>query len=59
MSYLNQIIEEQKDKIAHLKHKNNILQQENKSKIGFHVFCFIYQIKFLLDTTVLNITSKK
>ena len=59
MSYLNQIIEEQKDKIAHLKHKNNILQEENKSKIGFYVFCYIYQIKFLLDTTVLNITSKK
>ena len=33
MPCFNQIIEEQNDKIAQLKHKNNILQQENKSKL--------------------------
>ena len=30
---LDQIIEEQNDKIAQLKQKNSILQEENKSKL--------------------------
>ena len=41
MSSLNQIIQEQNDKIAQLQHKNKILQEENKSKLLFHLFCYI------------------
>ena len=33
MSHLDQIVEEQNDKIAQLKQKNSILQEENKSKL--------------------------
>ena len=33
MSSFNQTIEDQSDKIKHLKQKNKILQDENKSKI--------------------------
>ena len=31
ISHLNQIIEEQNDEVSQLKHKNKLLQKENKS----------------------------